>query len=313
MTPFPAWCECDVARAGSSRVRLLFTALGLGGTMLAAPVMAQESAETRLFLLDTPASVRSAGLNGAGAALVGYAGAVFTNPAGLATIRHIGLEGGYRTAALNGYIATGALGWRLRQFDLGVGFQYYDLEDFALAAPAPAANRYEFLGVGSLVYRYGLIAIGASAKTARQSLAGEPVRGVSGDIGLTIAVFDIMAIGFAVQNVSGNWERNSPLAMPRLSRFGFTMNYVDPQETFRLLSTLEVQWPAGQDSRFVLGGEGGVVIGGVGVIGRVAHGSQPEGSDRSRFSFGATLELGFRCAGSDCGWRCEIREGACRR
>ncbi len=278
----------DAVGVTTPRVCSLVVALGLS-----APVSAQESDETRLFLLETPASVRSAGLNGAGAALVGYAGAVFTNPAGLATIRHIGLEGGYRTAAENGYITTGALGWRLRQFDLGVGFQYYDLEDFGSALPAPLVNRYEFLGVGSLVYRYGLIAVGGSVKAARQSLQGEATRGVSGDIGLAIAVFDIMAIGFVVQNVSGNWERSSPLSMPRLSRFGFTMNYVDPQETFRLLSTLEVQWPAGQDSRFVLGGEGGVVLGGIGVVGRVAHGSQPEGSDRSSLSFGATLELGF--------------------
>jgi hypothetical protein len=224
---------------------------------------------------------------------VGYAGAVFTNPAGLATISHIGLEGGYRSAAQNGYVTTGALGWRLRQFDLGVGFQYYDLGNFGSAAAVPLLNRYEFLGVGSLVYRFGLIAVGGSVKAARQSLLGEAERGVSGDIGLAIAVFDIMAIGFSMQNVSGNWERSSPLLMPRLSRFGFTMNYVDPQETFRLLSTLEVQWPAGQGTRFVFGGEGGVVLGGVGVVGRVAHGSRPEGSDRSGFTFGATLELGF--------------------
>ena len=44
-------------------------------------------------ILSLPGSVRSAGLHGAGAALVGDAGAVFANPVGIATLRHIGLEG----------------------------------------------------------------------------------------------------------------------------------------------------------------------------------------------------------------------------
>src|SRR5207237_9704666 len=40
-------------------------------------------------LIDLPGSTRAAGLRGAGAALVGDAGAVFSNPAGIATIRRL--------------------------------------------------------------------------------------------------------------------------------------------------------------------------------------------------------------------------------
>lgn len=254
------------------------------------PARAQVAGGQGPLLLQSPASVRSAGLNGAGAAIVGYAGAVFANPAGLATISHIGLEGGVWEAPLDGYATSAALGWRIRQFDLGLGLQYYD------PGPSTVLDNtkvdYEVLGVGSLVYRFGLIALGGSAKGLRQVRGTDIRRGFSADVGFAIAVFDIMALGFAVQNVGGNWRTNEDLEMPHLTRTGFTMNYTDPQETVRLLSTLEVQWPEGRGARLVLGGEAGIVLGGVGVIGRVAYGERPEGTEQPEFTFGATLELG---------------------
>ncbi len=232
-------------------------------------------------------TVRNAGLNGAGAALVGDAGAVFSNPAALATISHFAVEAGYRRAPADGYVINGALAGRIRQFDLGGGIQYVD----SGLGPSSQATRYEVLGVGSAVYRFGLMALGASAKLARRSTltAGEQ-RGASADVGVAIAVFDIMALAFSVQNVRGNWDDTGGLPMPRLSRFGFTMNYVDPQETFRLLSTLEVQWPEGSGSRLVLGAEGGIVVTGVGVIGRVAYGSRPTGVGAA-MTYGGSLAL----------------------
>lgn len=279
-------CEGRAALAAFSMVILSVTV----------PHFASLSAQTvppgTPVVIQIPASVRFAGLNGAGAALVGHAGTVFTNPAGLATIRNVALEGSYQSAPLDQYIAAAALGWRLRQFDLGVGVQYYDFGATA-GTPAPGATRdNEVLGVGSLVYRFGLIALGMSGKYVRQTVGGTMTEGAGVDAGLAIAVFDIMALGFAVQNIGGNLQSDSPIPMQRLSRFGFTMNYVDPQETFRLLSTLEVQWPAGQSNRFVFGVETGIVLSGVGLVGRVGYASRPShGTDRKTFTFGATVEL----------------------
>jgi hypothetical protein len=79
--------------------------------------------------------------------------------------------------------------------------------------------------------------------------------------------------------------------MRRLTRGGFTMNYVDPQGTFRLMSTIELQWPEGSGHRAIFGGEGGVVLGGVGIIARGAHRSRPEGSPDPAWTWGATFEL----------------------
>ncbi len=268
----------------------------MAGLGVPAPALAQDSVVPPL-VLTLPASVRSVGMSGAGVALVGDAGALFSNPAGLATIRHVSLEGAYRSAPGEARLVTGALGWRLSQFDLGVGGRYFDLgtdpaQYVGPGAPAGSDAR-EALGVASLVYRYGMIAVGVSGRYARRSVDTVHARGFSGDAGLALAVFDIMALAFSVQNIGGNWKEGSSLPLPRLTRLGFTMNYVDPQESFRLLSTVEVQWPEGYSARVVVGAEAGVVVEGVGIIGRAGYGGASPGLPNSKASFGGSLALAF--------------------
>ena len=256
--------------------------------MVAAPALTAQAPPPAPLVLRLPGTVRFAGLNGAGTAMFGDAGSVFVNPAGIATIRHIAAEGAYRPSVRGGHLATGALAWRIRQFDLGGGLQYLS----AGVDPALGPGRpHEALATGSLVYRFGLIAAGVSAKTVQVTTSGIEQRGWGGDLGLAIAVFDIMAIGFSMQNVGGNFNHRSTLAMPRLTRVGFTMNYVDPQESFRLLSALEVQWPQGRRARWVIGGEGGTVIKGVGVVGRLGYGSRWPNYQPSSMTYGGSVVL----------------------
>ena len=257
-------------------------------------------------ILSLPGSVRSAGLHGAGAALVGDAGAVFANPVGIATLRHIGLEGTYRRTRFNATAGTAAVGWRLSQFDLGLGLAYVGGDSIPMVGLSRGlgGRPYEAMGVGSLVYRFGLIAIGGSIREVRRSAGGGEERGRSGDLGIALAVFDIMAIGFSMQNVGGNWRAQSALPLPRLTRWGFTMNYADPQETFRLLTTLEAQWPEGQPSRWILGGEAGVVVYGVGLLGRAAYQTRTAGTAEPAVTFGgsaalARLQLDYAYAARD--------------
>lgn len=269
---------------------LLVAALCHGAT-----VSAQIPDSTTPMTLTVPLSVRGAGLNGAGAAIVGDAGALFSNPAGIATIRHIGVEGGYRSLGSRAYLTSGALAWRIRQFDLGVGVSYVnfgtDPNRFPIPEVPAEANARDFSSQGSLVYRFGMIAAGGTLKYASRAIDEVRDRALSMDAGLAIAFFDIMAIGLSRQNVGGNWRDESGLTMPPLTRLGFTMNYVDPLESFRLMSTFEFQWPDGGENRFVLGVEAGIVVSGVGVIGRGAYGSQPSEWDTPEFSFGASLAL----------------------
>ncbi|MBI2402830.1 MAG: hypothetical protein HYV20_08880 [Gemmatimonadetes bacterium] len=254
------------------------------------PVVAQVSPPA---ILSLPGSVRSAGLHGAGAALVGDAGAVFANPVGIATLRHIGLEGTYRRTRFNATVGTAAMGWRLSQFDVGLGLAYVGGDSVPMVGLSRGlgGRPYEAMGVGSLVYRFGLIAFGGSIRELRRSAGGGEDHGRSGDLGIALAVFDIMAMGFSMQNVGGNWRPQSLLPMPRLTRWGFTMNYADPQETFRLLTTLEAQWPQGQPSRWILGGEAGVVVYGVGLLGRAAYQTRTAGTAEPAVTFGGSAAL----------------------
>jgi len=228
-------------------------------------------------------------------ALVGDAGAIFSNPAALATLRHIGIEGSYRGLPGTGNVLNGALAVRIRQFHLALGGALLDHgtdpANFPVTGLPPGTEFRERLGMGSLVYRFGIIGLGGTLKYVRTNADTVEQRAISSDAGIAIAIFDILAFGFSIQNLGGNWKGASQLEMPRLSRFGFTMNYVDPQESFRLLSTLEVQWPQGRSSRFVLGVEGGVVVEGVGIIGRGAYGSRPEGTEASRFTVGGSVAI----------------------
>src|SRR2546426_1135326 len=208
-----------------------------------------------------PASTRSAGLGGAGAALVGDAGAVFANPAGIATIRRIAVEGSYERYLAGTTLSSAALALRVGRFDWGVGAQ-------ALEYPAgPTYQPTDLLGLTTLVFRYGLLAAGTSFKYVREAISGAPADAWAGDAGVTIAVFDIMALGASVQNLGGDLGGGAHLV--RRGRVGFTMNYVDPQGPARFLTTFEGQWPAGERARFVAGAEGGIVARGVGIVGRV--------------------------------------------
>src|SRR2546427_674505 len=137
-----------------------------------------------------PGSTRSAGLGGAGAALVGDAGALFANPAAIATVRRLAFEGSYE----------------------------------------------QYLGGTTF---------GAGA-----------------------------------------------MALPRRTRAGFTMNYVDPQGTYRLLTTVEGQWPDTGSAFIVVGLEAGVVTHGVGLVGRTGYVGHSVATTASPFTFGGTVELG---------------------
>jgi len=94
-----------------------------------------------------------------------------------------------------------------------------------------------------------------------------------------------------VQNL-GDWAvSGGGVELPTSKHFGFTFNFVDPQETARLLATMDVAWTEGQDRRTVLGAEAGVVLSGVGLVGRVGYGAAPDGSGQRDVSFGASLVL----------------------
>lgn len=237
------------------------------------------------LILSLPVSVRAAGMGGGGVALSGDASATFLNPAGLATIRNIAIEGAaqrYPDGTLEG-MAAGAL--RLFQFNLGGGIHYIRFND-------SAAVKDNLQWTASGVYRFGLIALGSSLKyVSLEDSTDATRRSATVDIGVGIHVFDIMTLAFAAQNI-GSWQVNGgPLQLPVTKRAGLMFNFVDPQYTARFLTTLDVIWTARAERRTIVGVEGGAVLGKVGLVGRLGYGAQPEGSGQKNFSFGGSLVL----------------------
>ena len=249
-----------------------------------------------------PGTTRSAGLGGAGAALVGDAGAVFANPAAIATIRHLSIEGSYEPYLAGTAVSSAALALRVGRVTWGFGAQTldYGTEPEIIPDPATGGRRgmatgasfhpYEALAVSSLVIRRGLIAFGVSAKYDRQQIGDAVSHAWAGDVGIAIAIFDIAAVGVSVQNMGGDFGKGARL--PRRIRAGFTFNYTDPQGTYRLLTTLEGQWTQDHDAVLIQGVEGGLVRSGVGLVGRVGYATRAAVTDASRFTFGGGVLFG---------------------
>ena len=249
-----------------------------------------------------PASTRAVALGGAGVALVGDATAVFTNPAALATIRRVAMEAAYERYLGGTALSVAALAARFGRFNWGLGAHSLDYGSEPEIIPDSATggrrgvptganfSAADLVAASSLVYRFGFLAFGATAKYARQSIAGDAVDAWAGDLGMALAVFDLMAFGVAVRNLGGDY---GDAHLPRSTAIGLTLNYTDPQGTFRLLTTGEVQW--GEGTSWIIGAEGGIVVGGMagaGLVGRVGFAHRPEAVTDSPVSFGAGVVIG---------------------
>lgn len=282
--------------------RLAVGALTFAAVLPIGPA-AQLAAQTEGSVLTAlPGTTRSAALGGAGVALVGDAGDMFANPAGIATIHHLSLEGSYEPYFAGSAISTAALALRVSRLTWGFGAQTLDYGSEPEIVPDPATggrrgmptgasfHPYEALATTSLVYRHSLAAIGVNVKYNRQQVGAEVSNAWAGDVGIAVAVFDIMAFGVSVQNLGGDLGNGALL--PRRTRAGLTLNYTDPEGTFRLLTTLEGQWTRDHSAVLVQGIEGGIVTSGVGLVGRIGYATRAAASDASRFTFGGGIVLG---------------------
>jgi len=230
-----------------------------------------------------PGSTRSAALAGAGVALVGDAGSMFANPAGLATIRHAALEGSYQHRPDGQTSGAAAAAVRVGRFDYGAGALF-------LAPASGASQPADILGLSSLVFRFGLIALGGSLKYVHQTVAGVGQDAWAGDAGLAIALFDIFALAASVQNIGGDFGDGTHL--PHRTRVGLTLNYVDPEGAVRLLTTVEGQWQSDRKAVLVAGLEGGITTRGIGILGRVGATGHAEPTSDSAIAVGGGIELG---------------------
>lgn len=269
--------------------------------LISTPLVAQSQGSV---LASLPGSTRSAGMGGAGVALIGDAGALFANPAGVAAIHHLALEASFEPYVAGTTYSAGAVAVRAGRLAWGFGAQVLDYGSEPVIVPdsglggrrgIPTGATFtasDILATSAVVYRRGLMAAGVAVKYARDQIGGWSADTWGGDVGVALAIFDIFALGVAVQNLGGDFgPAGGGARLPRRTRAGFTMNYVDPQGTYRLLTTIEGQWPVDGPAQLASGVETGIVTGGVGLVGRVGFVTRSPTSAASRWSLGGGVEL----------------------
>lgn len=294
-------------------MRRLAAALGLvagAAAALAPRARAQASGSTAGAVLSLPATTRALGLGGAYAGVVGDAGSIFVNPAGLAPIAKVALSVDYQRYLLGSYLASGGAAFRLGRFDLGIGLSLLDFGQDTVYRPDPAfggdlgiadpggamTSAYSMAAVGSVAYRFGMFSVGVNAKYLNEhvSIPDTTLYGATGlgfDAGGALAIFDIAALGVVVQNIGADLRTTTHTSapLPLTVRAGFSLNIVDPQGTPRLLVVGDWVSPRGASAYWLFGVEGGVVSDGVGLLGRagIATGRAP--TDQRSLVFGGSL------------------------
>jgi hypothetical protein len=227
-------------------------------------------------------------------ALVGDASSLFANPAGIATVRRWAVEVSYEPHIDGARYSTAAFAARFGRLNWGVGaqaFTFGDEPEIVGGVPTGATfTAADLLAAGTLVYRFSIIAVGATAKYAHQSVADWSAGGWAADIGFAMAVFDIAALGNAVQNLGGDLDADDGL--PTRTRAGMTFNLSDPEGTVRALTSVEGRWTEGAPATFIAGLEAGVVTSGVGLLGRIGYATPGDDRDGSRVSLGAGVVAG---------------------
>jgi len=259
--------------------------LALPGLLAASRLAAQATVPPTPDLLLLPASTRSAGLAGSAVALNGDAGAIFVNPAGLATIRHVGLEGSLQRFSDGSVLNRGAGAIRFYKFDVGAGYQYLKYAD---KDPLNGSLRWS----AAAVYRKGIFAVGGGLNyTSVEYSAGTVAQSLSGVVGMQIAIFDLMALGVSVQDFGDHAISGGGLTLPTTTKVGYMLNFVDPQSNARLLMTIEGVFTAGEPGRATVGAEAGFVFKGVGIVVRGGYGKAPPNVHIGEGAAGATLIL----------------------
>ena len=173
------------------------TARRVAATLFAAALAGPAAAQTEGSVAAAlPGSPRAQAMADAAVALVGDAASLFANPAGIATVRRWAVEGAFESHLEGARYSTAAFAARFGRLTWGVGaqaFTFGDEPEIVGGTPTGATfTAADLLAAGTLVYRFSLIAVGASAKYARQSVADWSAGGWAGDVGVAIAVVEVV-------------------------------------------------------------------------------------------------------------------------
>jgi len=118
-------------------------------------------------------------MGGAGVALIGDAGGLFDNPAAIAAIHHLALEGSFEPYIAGTTYSAGAMALRAGRLAWGFGGQVLDYGSEPVIVPdsstggrrgIPTGATFtasDILATSAVVYRRGLLAAGIRLPTSR--------------------------------------------------------------------------------------------------------------------------------------------------
>jgi hypothetical protein len=257
----------------------------LAGWLLVLPALVSAQQDSIPEILVLPPSVRSAGLGGAAAAMIGNAGSVFANPAGIAPIRILSLEGTVARYDSMSTFFSGAAAARVGRVNVGGGIRYLSYDD-------GHALRDNFEGQLAVSLRIKGIAWGLGADyVSVEDSAGEVSRTLAAGGAITVYFFDIAALALSTRSL-GDWTLSGhSLELPDEVRLGFSLNLIDTYSNGRLLATVERVWFGGEGET-VAGLEGGAVLKGVGIVLRAGVAGRHARSPYSPGTLGGSLVLG---------------------
>ncbi|HRP07319.1 MAG TPA: hypothetical protein PLL69_02430 [Gemmatimonadales bacterium] len=253
--------------------------------LVSAPLAGQGVTPPRPALPDLPASVRSAGLAGIAVPLPGDAAVVFVNPSSIGPLRRLSVEASYASLSGDRWYTTGAAALRVGRLSAGGGYRYLDY-----TGDGPVAGNLQW--VAAVAGRVAPFHLGVSAKyVAVEDSSGEVYRTLTEDAAVTLAFFDIAAVALSFNNLGRSRLSGARLDLPASTHLGFSLNLIDTYSNGRLLATAETIWTHDAPRRTLIGLEGGVVVSGVGLVARVGHGGQPQGSGAGKTAYGGSLVL----------------------
>jgi hypothetical protein len=170
-------------------------------------------------------------------------------------------------------------------------------------------NADNLLGVGTAVFRYGIIATGVSAKyISVEDTLGHVSRSAAGDVGVLIALFDLVAVAASFQNVAHDDLSGGGVSTPHSSHLGVVFNFTDPQLTWVARVIWERVWPEDEDGRNKVAAEVGVQLGGAFLTLRGGTGVGADETDQSESAVGGSV--GFKKFSVDYAYQAKTALGA---
>jgi len=194
---------------------LLLVIIMLAGFVTPGPGADGKGGQAGAFLR-LGAGARASAMGNAYTSVADEASAIYWNPASLGFLPRPQLLGMYSALSLerrHSFVAY-AQPNLIKGFSIGAGWLHSGVGEIdgrdAFGNPSEKFDNAENAFLFGVAWRRSFLAVGATAKYLRHSLANNSASGSSLDIGLQLRLKEFLAIGFVAQDLFGEMKWNTP-------------------------------------------------------------------------------------------------------